>query len=134
MGADLMLAIEQVDGIILDRILEASTALVQGAIRAAGYSPPSTQDPSTVEELLKLATLGQAWPLLAAIPEVSLPLPEGWDKHAATLAFQGLQSGTLKPAADPGKIGAVGGWAASDHTTASTGYPQRASRSQLRGY
>lgn len=134
LGADLMLAIQRVDGVVIERKIERATALVQAHMRNAGYSPPSTQDPTAVEEVVKLATLGILWPMLAHTPELNLPLPEDWDEHPAREAYQGLKNETLQLAAEPSKIAARGGWKASSHADTSTGFPQRASRSELKGY
>lgn len=125
-------AISTLDGVDIVTKIEASTALVQGAMRAAGYATATT----TTDELVKLAVLGGTWIMLASTPEGNIPLPDGWETHPANLAYQGILTGTLQLSADPSKIAAKGGWKMSSHAAdgSDTSYVQRASRSQLKGY
>ena len=125
-------AISTLDGVDIVTKIEAATALLQGAMRAAGYATAAT----TTDELVKLAVLEGVWAMLASTPEANVPLPENWESHPANIAYLGILAGTLQLSADPSKIAAKGGWKMSSHAAdgSDTSYVQRASRSQLKGY
>lgn len=120
----------QVSGVDLNVKIEQATSSVQGYMRNDGVTPPSTQDPSAVAEDVKLVVLGALMDLLYTIPEVSLALPENFERHIAWRTFEDLREGRFQLAQTPDKVNAVGGWLWSDGT--STGdRPPFAGRSDL---
>ena len=97
-------AIANVTGSSITTRLEAATALIQGFMRANGYTPGTT----TTDEVVKLATLGAFWQLAASTPETNLPLPDGWQDHPARQAYLGIKDGTIELAGAPSVRAAIG--------------------------
>lgn len=135
LGDDFVVAIAGIDGISTTGQIESATASVQAILRAAGYTPPVTTDPTTVEELIKLAVLWRLWTTMAHVPEASVSLPDNYKEHPAYEAYHDLKDGSAQPTLTPTNIAAVGGWKASEHRQGyADSYPQRASRSELKGW
>lgn len=134
LGTGYVNAVQAVDGVDLETIIESSTALVQGALSEAGYSTPAT----TSDERVKAATLGLVRVQLASVPEGAIPLPEGWNDNPLNpiKVFEAVVDGRLPILGHTLTTAtAVGGWQASSHsTTSSTGLPQRSSRRELSGF
>jgi len=104
-------------GLDITVMIEGATALIQGALRQAGYPTPSTTTPSEVEELTKLAVLGAFVEELNGVPENGVSMPESWERSPAFRAYAGILNGTLQPAAAVDKSAAFGGFKWSDGTS-----------------
>lgn len=79
------------------RHIERATSFVKGYLRNSGYTCPTTQDPSTIDdETVKDAVMCLVWEKLAAKPNTSLPLPEGWATGPYKLALTGILSGSVQ--------------------------------------
>lgn len=133
MGSAVVTVLGAITGVSLTQLIESATARVQTALRNSGYSTPAT----TSDQTVKLVTFGVLREMLSDIPEANLPLPDDWANRAGNPArmlseiVEGqiqLDGHTLTLAS------AVGGWQMSSHEDTSSGFPQRASRSQLRGF
>lgn len=94
----------------LDVLIEQGTAVVRGALKNSGYAQPVSSDGVGVEEIVKLAVVGQMIELLATAPGTSVPLPENWENSPYRKAFDQIVSGELQLDADPESLGAVGGF------------------------
>ncbi len=88
-GSKLEVAMRSVHGVSVDTLIEGGTALVQLSLRKHGYDTAAAGD----DPLVKLAVMGAVWTMLASIPEISLKLPEGWDKHPAKVARDAIEAG-----------------------------------------
>lgn len=116
-------------------MIESATALVQGAMRNSGYTPPATEDPADVEAAVKVAVLGAFREMFASIPEKAIALPANWATDPVKVTMDAILSGNLKLAAEPSQAGAVGGAIFTSATEGVDGArPPRASREQLEGY
>lgn len=128
-------AVVGITGVSATVLFESATSVIQTAMRNSGYSPPSTTDPTEVEEFVKLAVLGCYREMLAQVPEGSIPLPENWATSPSKLAYAAILSGDARLAATPSTTTAVGGflWTESDPDVDGS-RPQRASRDELSGW
>ena len=138
MGANVVRSQLSGAGISLTTIIEQSTGTVKGYLRANGYTPPTTQDPSTItESMVKEATMACVRMKLCSMPERVLPLPENWDDHPEKLALNILRAKHDKGDAvldlPQSTVGSPGG-AAFTNTTTNPERRARASSDQLKGY
>ncbi len=119
----------------LDQVREAATAVVQVAMRNSGYTAGADTDGATVEEFVKLATLGALQEMIASSPEVSIPLPANWETNPNKMAFQQIVDGTAALAGTPSQIGGVGGMKmTSADPDDPNGIPRRTTRTNMQGY
>lgn len=135
LGADVRAAVEDavtVDGLTL--LAQTATAFVQGSLRNSGYELPTeaTMQGVDADLLVKLAVGAALRELVAAIPNISLPLPEDWSGNIAKVALVGILSGDTQLGLPQRIIDAPGGWTVS--TSSPTTKPQRTSRCALSGY
>ena len=133
MGTALVTAIGSISGVSLTQLIESATARVQAALRNSGYSTPST----TTDQTVKLVTFGVLREMLSDVPEANLPLPDDWANRSENPArmLSEIVEGQIQLSGHTLTLSsAVGGWSMSSHLDTSSGYPQRASRSQLRGF
>lgn len=135
-GAGMVEAILAIRGISLERLIETSTATVQGFMRNAGYPCPSTQDPNAIADVsIKDAVCMATWIAAAFIPEASIKLPDNYKEHPAYQAYSGIVTGNLPLSSSPSQSGAVGGMRFSNSTAgSSSSLTQRTSRQNLSGY
>lgn len=133
MGSAVVTVLANISGVSLTQLIESATSRIQGALRNSGYSTPST----TTDQLVKLATFGVLREMLSDIPEAQLPLPPDWGNRSENPAriLAEIVEGQIQLSGHTLTLSsAVGGWQMSSHEDTSTGYPQRASRSQMRGF
>lgn len=125
-----------ISGVVRNTVIEAATSVIQTALRNSGYSAPSTTDPTTVEEFVKLAVLGCYREMLSSVPEGSIPLPEAWATNPAKIAYAAILSGDARLVATPSVSTAVGAWlfTLNDPDDENATRTQRASRSELEGW
>jgi hypothetical protein len=132
LGTDYVNAVQAVDGVDLEVLIEAATGIIQGALVGAGYTAGDT----TTDERVKAATLGYVRVSLATVPDATLPLPEGWndDPLNPIAVFNAIVDGRLPiPGHALSTAGAVGGWQSTPRT-GTYGRPPRASRTELKNY
>ncbi len=137
LGSGYVRAVEGLDGVDITTLNQQATALIQSAMRNSGYSPAASPDgtSTSIEPIVKLATLGAFRELLAAIPEGSIPLPETWAENPAKIAYAQFISGEIQLAAQPSQIGSVGGMLFTESDPDVEGsVPRKASRDELSGY
>lgn len=135
LGADVRAAVEEAVGVDgLSTLAQDATAFVQGSLRNSGYELPTeaTMQGVDADRLVKLAVGAALRELVAGIPNISLPLPENWDKNVAKVALAGILSGDTQLGLPQRDIDAPGGWSMSTSTPGTK--PQRTSRCQLSGY
>ena len=113
LGADYMAATLAESGRDFNTLVEAATALVRSAMKNSGYTPPTSTDGTGVEEIIKLATLGQFVEIICTAPGSTIPLPESWDTNPLKTAYQQIIDGAIQPDDDPSSDGAVGGFSIS---------------------
>lgn len=120
----------------LPTLIASASDVVGGYLRNNGYTVPDTEDPSTIaDQTVCLATEALVAQAIANIPEVSVPLPDGWDKSMQVIALEGILSGTVTLNLERSTAASVGGFLASESDSTVTGSrPQRASREELSGY
>jgi hypothetical protein len=120
----------------LTTLIASASDVVAGYLRNSGYTPPADGvDLSTIDQTVCLATEALVIRAIANIPEVSLPLPEGWDKGMQVIALEGILSGTVTLNLTRSTASSVGGFLASESdSTVDGSRPQRASREELSGY
>ncbi len=123
-----------VTGVSESVLVESCTALVKSAMKNSGYPLIATQDPSTVDELAKLAVLEVFRWKLANIPEAQLPLPVDWETSLGGKLVAGIIEGTYPmPSLDPSTLGSVGGSAFTDPLI-STNAARKTTKDELAGY
>jgi hypothetical protein len=134
MEADVVRSILAPSGTNLTMLIERATDLVKGYLRNSGYTPPTTQDPTTIgDSTVILATISAVRKMLCSMPSSSLQLPEAYATHPEQVAFVGILSGDSVLTLTRSSIAAVGGWG----FTSTTSNPDKASRTsscQLKGY
>lgn len=120
-------------GGVLSASIESSTASIQRALVARGYSAPAT----TEDEFVKLAVFGCLWEMLASMPKASVQLPKGWADNPYKRAYEDILSGdadlTGSPSHSHTVSRGVGGWLFSDRSATSDD-PQKTSKDELAGY
>ncbi len=118
----------------VDVLIEASTALVQSAMKNSGYTLVATQDPADVDELAKFATLEVFRWKLANIPEATLPLPEGWESSIGGQMVAKIIDGDYPmPSLDPSAVGSIGGMTVTDPLV-TTNAERKTTRTELADY
>ena len=128
-------AVAALTGVSVGVIIESATALVQGAMRNSGYTPPATTDPADVEPAVKVAALGLFVEMFANVPEKAIALPPNWATSPIKITTEAILSGNMRLAAEPSQAGAVGSAIFTSATEGVEGArPPRASREQLEGY
>lgn len=135
LGADVRAAVEEAVGTGgLTLLSQVATSFVQGSLRNSGYELPTeaTMQGASADLLVQLAVSAALRELIAGIPNISLPLPEAWDKNVAKVALAGILSGDTQLGLPQRDIDAPGGWSVSTSTAGTK--PQRTSRCELSGY
>lgn len=121
----------------LTTLIASASDVVAGYLRNSGYTPPADGvDLATIDQTVCLATEALVARAIANIPEVTLPMPEGWDEGMQVIALKGILSGSVTLNLTRSTAQSVGGFLASSATAdvADGGRPQRASRDELSGW
>lgn len=119
----------------LTQLIASASDVVSGYLRNSGYTPPSDSDLSAIDQTVCLATEALVARAIANIPEVTMPMPDGWDQGMQVLALNGILSGSVTLNLTRSTAASVGGFLASESDSTVTGSrPQRASREELSGY
>jgi hypothetical protein len=137
LGTSVRSALVSDSGASITGAIETATGIVQGYLRNSGYETPTADGAVTfmLDELVKAATMGALWPILASRPEFGMALPDDWKNHPLWLAFAGLISGDMQPGLSRTSRDAVGGMTFTDgSSTTAGGRVPRASRTELAGY
>jgi hypothetical protein len=139
-GIDTRQSLTQELSVELTSFIEAGTAKVQGILRAAGYTTPTT----VTCELCKMAVFAICYEMLAESPANSIALPENWGSSQYSSTLQQLMDGDIHPNLSLASTGAaIGGWTTSNDNVVlnSNGLScdiddrvPRATRRQLAGY
>lgn len=135
LGADVRAAVEEAVGVGgLAALSQAATSFVQGSLRNSGYTLPTQvfMLGADADPLVKMAVLAALRELVAAIPNISLPLPEDWQQSIMKLALVGILSGDTQLGLPQATIDAPGGWSMTTSTPGTR--PLRTSRDELSGY
>jgi hypothetical protein len=134
LGSDYSDAALGTDGVRVDVLIEASTALIKSALKNSGYPAPATQDPTTVDELVKLGVFACLREMLASVPDAQIPLPEGWQTSPQKMVLRMIIEGDFPiPSVDPSTAGGVGGAVFTDPLI-STNYERKTTKTELGGY
>lgn len=110
-------------------LINSAQAVVEAALRHVGYTPPTTAN-----EDLKLATLGQFVALAYGRPSKNLPIPESMDRFVQMAVD--IREGDLQPEGlTPDQQGARGGAKFTQSDPDVDGAKtQRATRDELSGF
>jgi hypothetical protein len=137
MGQALVTRIAALSGVSLTTTIEQGSDILGSYLRNNGYTVPTTTDPTTItDRTVHAATVAIVWEALASIPELSVPLPEGWETHPCVLARDGILNGSATLSLALNTTTAVGGneFTSSALTVAEGGSPPLASRLNLITY
>lgn len=89
----------------VNTVIEAAESRVKQALKAAGYTPPST---TTTDGVIKQATLGQFIIMAYNRPTKSLEIPTTFRQYIGVM--QALYEGTIRPETlTPDELAGVGG-------------------------
>jgi hypothetical protein len=113
-GIDVRQSLTSELSVELTSFIEAGTAKVQGILRAAGYTTPTT----TTDELCKMAVFAIVYEMIAESPANSIALPENWESSQYRSTLQQLMDGDIQPTLSLASTGAaIGGWTTSSEST-----------------
>lgn len=111
---------------VLTQLIQSASALVDSALRNAGYTPPT----STAPDFVKTATLGALIPLVYSRDQI--PIPEGYQVYVD--AYNVIRTGEMPvPGLTPNARDAVGGVKFAEASTGVSGSRPRV-YSKLRDY